>query len=329
MKVGKDIIIPFENEKMELQCSYDERGHLLGQGKIIDVFGDLLCEGVFGIAYDIENANRTEGIRKTASILKNGSFYFEGQSYAISNFDGENGYGAIIEAFNALGFNCFDVKVGHFLNGELDGFGVYIDNVATIEKGEFLGGKLIKGIKSSTRGGRTECYEEYEFFDHEKHIAKGKVEYRGKGEILEGEFTFNGFSPMITKGSLKSTRCDDFWEGEFYHTSQHWVFVNGKGKWNGFEGEVIDKKPINAQGTLHDERSVHEEVCFIGKWANGIFDGEWRGKEKYLKNCPKCGEEIDYWDHGTCPACGQQSPKFYHCKKYVKGEIVSEYDVEE
>lgn len=314
MIISTKSILPFDNEKLEIQCSYDEKGNFSGPGKVFGIDGALLCEGTF--------KSEPSQDHKSISYLKSGSIFIDDQEFKVSNFDGHNGYGVIITAFSALGLNQMDIKSGNFADGELDGPGIYVDNVATLTKGEFKGGLLVKGIRSM----KSEVFEEYEYFDHTTKTARGKIVYPGEGVVLEGDFKFNGPLTKVTAGTLTSTaNPGDFWEGEFYYGNHGWVFVNGKGKWDEFEGEVVNGKPINAQGKFDDNESVREDAYFDGRWESGLFDGEWIGCFEYPEACPECGEELGVFAEGKCKKCGHQSPRMSYRKEFKNGVLVRDW----
>lgn len=231
MKFENNYIKPFEKEKMEIFCTYNEKGNLIGQGKINDLFGELLCEGTFAIAPN-------DG-KKSISYLISGVFYIDGQRYEVLNFDGKNGNGCVVSAFTAL-VPCMEVKVGHFVNGLLEGDGVTIDNVATYTKGTFKQDRFYSGMRNSYRGTRSEILEEYDYFDGK--TAKGTITYPSCLEIVKGEFRFAPFGPLFVKGRLESmTNNGEYFEGEFQYNNGGWKFDSGHGKWKGFEGEINDK----------------------------------------------------------------------------------------
>lgn len=227
MTIENSYIKPFEKEKMEIFCEYNEKCNLIGQGKIVDVFGDLLCEGTFAIAPN-------DG-KKSISHLVSGYFYIDGQRYEISDFDGKNGNGCIVSAYTAL-VPCIEVKVGHFVDGLLDGDGVTIDNVATYTKGLFKEDKFYSGKRSSCRGTETEKLEEYDYLNADG-TARGTITYPAQCEIIKGEFRFS-FVSMFVKGRLESlTDNGEYFEGEFKYNDE-WEFISGHGKWQEFEGEI-------------------------------------------------------------------------------------------
>lgn len=253
MKIEKNLIVPYDNERMELIGPYDDKGKLNGEGRILDRDGVLLCEGRF-----------------EHGIQKHGFLYIDGQTYSVESFDGVNGYGTVIETGNILA-NFINVKCGVFKDGELNGIGVCLDQTEdSIAKGLFEMGKFKTGSKVTYRGKKHEIQEEYTSYDGKKRI--GTVRYPGDGEVIEGEITL-GFQIYIN-GTLSSTETGDKWVGCAKSSGGGWQLISGHGKWKGYEGTFENGVPWDGKGILPDYDAIIHGDYFKGTWEKGSFSGE-------------------------------------------------------
>ena len=181
---------------------------------------------------------------------------------------------------------------GNFINGQLNGFGRYIDENGTIYEGEFENGelkgtgKIIKNKENTNDKSINNTRKEENKIIYTGNIENFKKEGFGKEECIDYIYEGNFHNNMKNgKGKIKMKKIGDNYEGEFTNDK-----ITGYGKYiweneHQYIGYFIDGE-MNGTGKYNWPDGSEYEGVYVNnkregkgrfKWSNGvIFEGNFR-----------------------------------------------------
>ena len=161
--------------------------------------------------------------------------------------------------WNKEKFNNGAVLEGKYVDGKLNGKGIYMNKSGDLYEGDFENGyKNGKGIEKTQEA-------EYEGDFHLNKIeGKGRLSYKDTGEYYEGEFKDNNFTGM---GTFKWNN-GEVYEGSFLNGKFH-----GKGKYTYPDGQVYEGDYVNGKKEGFGKLTFASGKIYEGPFLNGLQHG--------------------------------------------------------
>jgi len=166
------------------------------------------------------------------------------------------------DQFTGWGIKCLrngDIYEGKFINGELNGKGIF-KNGKNIYEGEFINGER-HGFGDFT----TETYHYKGEFKNNKMDGKGEIDFYEDGQRYEGTFSENN----ITGKGIYKWKNGDIYEGYMKNGKR-----NGKGIYTQHNGKIYEGEYINDIQEGKGKLIYPEGKTFEGNFVNGKLDGE-------------------------------------------------------
>ena len=156
-------------------------------------------------------------------------------------------------------FRNGDVLEGKFLNGELNGKGIF-KNKNNIYVGDFINGKRCgKGDLT------TEKYHYKGDFKNNKFEGYGIIEFLIEGHRYEGYFENN----EINGKGIYKWKNGDIYEGEMKNGK-----MNGKGKYSYIDGKIYEGEYLEGIKEGKGKLTYPDGKSFDGYFENGLPEGE-------------------------------------------------------
>lgn len=199
-------------------------------------------EAIYKGSVNIENKKHGYGVLVTKDGVKYGTWQND-------KFTG----------WNKEKFNNGAVLEGKYVDGKLNGKGIYTNKSGDLYEGDFENGyKNGKGIEKTQEA-------EYEGDFHLNKIeGKGKLNYKDTGEYYEGEFKDNNFTGM---GTFKWNN-GEVYEGSFLNGKFH-----GKGKYTYPDGQVYEGDYVNGKKEGYGKLTFPSGKIYEGPFLNGLQNG--------------------------------------------------------
>jgi len=166
------------------------------------------------------------------------------------------------DQFTGWGIKCLrngDIYEGKFINGELNGKGIF-KNGKNIYEGEFINGER-HGFGDFT----TETYHYKGEFKNNKMDGKGEIDFYEDSQRYEGTFSENN----ITGKGIYKWKNGDIYEGYMKNGKR-----NGKGIYTQHNGKIYEGEYINDIQEGKGKLIYPEGKTFEGNFVNGKLDGE-------------------------------------------------------
>ena len=166
------------------------------------------------------------------------------------------------DQFTGWGIKCLrngDIYEGKFINGELNGKGIF-KNGKNIYEGEFINGEK-HGYGDFT----TETYHYKGEFKNNKMDGKGEIDFYEDSQRYEGTFSENN----ITGKGIYKWKNGDIYEGYMKNGKR-----NGKGIYTQHNGKIYEGEYINDIQEGKGKLIYPEGKTFEGNFVNGKLDGE-------------------------------------------------------
>ena len=166
------------------------------------------------------------------------------------------------DQFTGWGIKCLrngDIYEGRFINGELNGKGIF-KNGKNIYEGEFINGER-HGYGDFT----TETYHYKGEFKNNKMDGKGEIDFYEDSQRYEGTFSENN----ITGKGIYKWKNGDIYEGYMKNGKR-----NGKGIYTQHNGKIYEGEYINDIQEGKGKLIYPEGKTFEGNFVNGKLDGE-------------------------------------------------------
>lgn len=166
------------------------------------------------------------------------------------------------DQFTGWGIKCLrngDIYEGKFINGELNGKGIF-KNGKNIYEGEFINGER-HGYGDFT----TETYHYKGEFKNNKMDGKGEIDFYEESQRYEGTFSENN----ITGKGIYKWKNGDIYEGYMKNGKR-----NGKGIYTQHNGKIYEGEYINDIQEGKGKLIYPEGKTFEGNFVNGKLDGE-------------------------------------------------------
>ena len=166
------------------------------------------------------------------------------------------------DQFTGWGIKCLrngDIYEGKFINGELNGKGIF-KNGKNIYEGEFINGER-HGYGDFT----TETYHYKGEFKNNKMDGKGEIDFYEDSQRYEGTFSENN----ITGKGIYKWKNGDIYEGYMKNGKR-----NGKGIYTQHNGKIYEGEYINDIQEGKGKLIYPEGKTFEGNFVNGKLDGE-------------------------------------------------------
>ena len=166
------------------------------------------------------------------------------------------------DQFTGWGIKCLrngDIYEGRFINGELNGKGIF-KNGKNIYEGEFINGER-HGFGDFT----TETYHYKGEFKNNKMDGKGEIDFYEDSQRYEGTFSENN----ITGKGIYKWKNGDIYEGYMKNGKR-----NGKGIYTQHNGKIYEGEYINDIQEGKGKLIYPEGKTFEGNFVNGKLDGE-------------------------------------------------------
>ena len=166
------------------------------------------------------------------------------------------------DQFTGWGIKCLrngDIYEGKFINGELNGKGIF-KNGKNIYEGEFINGER-HGFGDFT----TETYHYKGEFKNNKMDGKGEIDFYEESQRYEGTFSENN----ITGKGIYKWKNGDIYEGYMKNGKR-----NGKGIYTQHNGKIYEGEYINDIQEGKGKLIYPEGKTFEGNFVNGKLDGE-------------------------------------------------------
>ena len=166
------------------------------------------------------------------------------------------------DQFTGWGIKCLrngDVYEGRFINGELNGKGIF-KNGKNIYEGEFINGER-HGFGDFT----TETYHYKGEFKNNKMDGKGEIDFYEDSQRYEGTFSENN----ITGKGIYKWKNGDIYEGYMKNGKR-----NGKGIYTQHNGKIYEGEYINDIQEGKGKLIYPEGKTFEGNFVNGKLEGE-------------------------------------------------------
>ena len=166
------------------------------------------------------------------------------------------------DQFTGWGIKCLrngDIYEGRFINGELNGKGIF-KNGKNIYEGEFINGER-HGFGDFT----TETYHYKGEFKNNKMDGKGEIDFYEESQRYEGTFSENN----ITGKGIYKWKNGDIYEGYMKNGKR-----NGKGIYTQHNGKIYEGEYINDIQEGKGKLIYPEGKTFEGNFVNGKLDGE-------------------------------------------------------
>ena len=166
------------------------------------------------------------------------------------------------DQFTGWGIKCLrngDIYEGRFINGELNGKGIF-KNGKNLYEGEFINGER-HGFGDFT----TETYHYKGEFKNNKMDGKGEIDFYEDSQRYEGTFSENN----ITGKGIYKWKNGDIYEGYMKNGKR-----NGKGIYTQHNGKIYEGEYINDIQEGKGKLIYPEGKTFEGNFVNGKLDGE-------------------------------------------------------
>ena len=166
------------------------------------------------------------------------------------------------DQFTGWGIKCLrngDIYEGKFINGELNGKGIF-KNGKNIYEGEFINGER-HGFGDFT----TETYHYKGEFKNNKMDGKGEIDFYEDSQRYEGTFSENN----ITGKGIYKWKNGDIYEGYMKNGKR-----NGKGIYTQHNGKIYEGEYINDIQEGKGKLIYPEGKTFEGNFVNGKLEGE-------------------------------------------------------
>ena len=166
------------------------------------------------------------------------------------------------DQFTGWGIKCLrngDIYEGRFINGELNGKGIF-KNGKNIYEGEFINGER-HGFGDFT----TETYHYKGEFKNNKMDGKGEIDFYEDSQRYEGTFSENN----ITGKGIYKWKNGDIYEGYMKNGKR-----NGKGIYTQHNGKIYEGEYINDIQEGKGKLIYPEGKTFEGNFVNGKLEGE-------------------------------------------------------
>ena len=165
------------------------------------------------------------------------------------------------DQFTGWGIKCLrngDIYEGKFINGELNGKGIF-KNGKNIYEGEFINGER-HGFGDFT----TETYHYKGEFKNNKMDGKGEIDFYEDSQRYEGTFSENN----ITGKGIYKWKNGDIYEGYMKNGKR-----NGKGIYTQHNGKIYEGEYINDIQEGKGKLIYPEGKTFEGNFVNGKLEG--------------------------------------------------------